>query len=449
MNGSTTEEFELFLSAHTPIHPQASFSEGERVGGWRLTAFLGKGGSGEVYRAECETDSSVAALKIHVPRPDKSDSQQTIARQRFEREARILSENTYPFFPRFYGQGIVRGCPYIILELLEPIALPSEDVAVAEFMLRISEAVRVLHVHGIVHRDIKPQNIMRRTNGEYVLIDLGLVKETSHTTSGSSVTLVDGKVVGVGTPHYAAPEQFNGGEISPASDIHALGIMADECFGGRPSRAWDRIINRSTSSLPKHRFENVDAFMSAIRHRHWRSRAFLFCGILILLLAAVVKVLLPPAPPHWSSLFVQESVPVEIRELLYERFATNVVGGISHIQLAERAERVRTNQVAMSQLILDERTIVVPDVSNPVPGVYRVVGPGSLNVDLCGGNNITLRLANCVFENRTKLAFPKNGIHYVLEHGALLRFPNQSDAHERSRYIDQCDGKYSGIEFGL
>lgn len=91
-----------------------------------------------------------------------------------------------------------------------------------------------------------------RTTGEPVLIDLGLVKDVTLPVvhRGESLSIVNGKAVGVGTPRYAAPEQFAGGEISPAADIHALGMLANDCFGGNPPLPWARIIRRSTSSIP-------------------------------------------------------------------------------------------------------------------------------------------------------------------------------------------------------
>ena len=137
------------------------------------------------------------------------------------------------------------------MELLEPMDLPSDDRSVAKFLLDVCMAVRTLHVHGFVHRDIKPQNIMRRKNGDCVLIDFGLAKKFAAgepILGGASVTVMNGRAVGAGTPRYAAPEQFNGGDISPAADIHALGILANECFDGRPPRVWERIIGKANNN---------------------------------------------------------------------------------------------------------------------------------------------------------------------------------------------------------
>ena len=104
-----------------------------------------------------------------------------------------------------------------------------------------------------------------------MLIDFGLAKKFAAgepILGGASVTVMNGRAVGAGTPRYAAPEQFNGGDISPAADIHALGILANECFDGRPPRVWERIIGKATSSIPQMRYPDVDAFITAVRHRN-------------------------------------------------------------------------------------------------------------------------------------------------------------------------------------
>lgn len=333
MCGSGTGAFEGFLAGHDPIVLSATFRDGEVLGSWRLTAFLGKGGSGEVYRAENVGDSRVAALKVHIRRSGVSASQQSAAQARFEREARILAANSYPFFPRFYEFGEARGFPYFAMELLEPITLPRGDAGIASFLLELCLAVRTLHGNGFIHRDIKPSNIMRRSDGQLVLIDLGLVKESAalaHHT-GLSVSIVDGRIVGVGTPRYAAPEQFNGGIVSPATDIHALGMLANECFGGRPPRAWERIISRSTSSIPERRYADVEAFAAAIRHRN--RGTWVAWGMLVVALVGLGGVCLrffgSPAEREASSLdnlvTMVDSNVVE-RQVLDEKKETNRVG---------------------------------------------------------------------------------------------------------------------------
>jgi len=271
---------EAFLSAHQKLVEPTLYETGQRVGSWRVVAFLGRGGSGEVYRVEHLQLGFAAAMKV-LTRDDVR------SQDRFRREAAIFATSAHPAFPRFLGYGETEGRPYLVLELLADCRLPSSDKSVARYLSKVCEGVSHLHSLGLVHRDIKPANILcREKDGQPVLIDLGLVKDTALPAvhKGESLSLVNGKAVGVGTPKYAAPEQFSGGTISPAADVHALGMLANECFSGDPPRSWVRIVRRSTSSIPSQRYRTVEEFAEAIRKRH-RGRVVVVATVLVLLLA--------------------------------------------------------------------------------------------------------------------------------------------------------------------
>lgn len=256
---ASTEEW---LKRHAPIGGGATLADGAVVGRWRIVAFVARGGSGEVYRAVEEHVGLAAALKI-LHRED------TAARERFAREVRVLSQLRNRAFPVLFESGELAGRPWYATEFLQPLEMPTSDRAVARLVLAVCRGAGALHALGYVHRDIKPANILSR-NGEPVLIDLGLLKETEAPAlhSGGTVSVVDGRPVGVGTPGYAAPEQFIGGEISPVTDIHAIGVLASACFGRRPPRAWRTIIRRATSSIPQERYPNVASLARAVRCRH-------------------------------------------------------------------------------------------------------------------------------------------------------------------------------------
>ena len=318
------DSVEKFLAQHADPDEPHVLPDGQRVGDWRIAAFLGRGGSGEVYRVVEErlTEDTllrqaedgkarplnaqhVAALKVLVRDTDT-------ARMRFVREAALLTQMDNLSFPRFLAQGEVDGRPYFVTELLEPRELPSSDKEVAHFLLCLCSGVTALHRMGYVHRDIKPGNILWRSScapAVPVLIDLGLVKDVTRDPDavGTSISLVDGHVAGVGTPGYAAPEQLIGDAISPAADIHALGMLANECFGGKPPAAWGRIIDRATGSIPTRRYRDVAAFVSAIRHRYWRRNMIVGMVLFIAACGAVAAFLLLgqrhefPHPPPVSS----------------------------------------------------------------------------------------------------------------------------------------------------
>ena len=165
-------------AVHAPVLENGRIPVGTLFGDWRLTAFIGRGGNGEVYCAEHVLLGTPAAVKVLV----RSDER---TRVRFAREARLLAQLKSPAFPRFLAYGEAEGVPYLAMELLEPGDLPTGDRAIAHFLLAVCAGVAELHAHGLVHRDIKPGNILWRREtdaargdgrAEPVLADLGLVK---------------------------------------------------------------------------------------------------------------------------------------------------------------------------------------------------------------------------------------------------------------------------------
>ena len=114
------DEIEGILSAHDRMSTGASFQDGAVFGNWRVTAFIGKGGSGEVYRAVHVSLGTPAAVKVLVRDEPR-------ARARFVREASLLSELKSASFPQFYEYGEANGFFYLVMELLEPGDLPTGD----------------------------------------------------------------------------------------------------------------------------------------------------------------------------------------------------------------------------------------------------------------------------------------------------------------------------------
>ncbi|MBR4617127.1 MAG: serine/threonine protein kinase [Kiritimatiellae bacterium] len=375
-----------FLSGHGCLTPQRSFDVGTEVGEWRITGFLGRGGSSEVYCVRHAATGESAALKIL----HRTESRHI---ERFAREARLLGEMSSRHFPRLYCKGVFSGRPYIVIELLEPRPLPCKDRDVADFLRAVAEGVGYLHILGVVHRDIKPGNILWRKDVP-VIIDLGLVREISSVpvTRGDQLSVVDGKAVGVGTPRYAAPEQFAGGEATSATDIHALGRLAYECFGGHPPRAWSRIIRRATSSIPGERYQTADDFIAAIRRRHLRR--FAVSGFAAVLLVVLL-----------GFFYFNGRGPQLVRP--YE-------------QSAVEFQNYRDFPAEVELCGYDLRA----DRTYKLKGgrIYRMSGPGVFDANIFADDDATLWITNCVVNNHTRTCWPKSRVKYVLAGDAYLNF---------------------------
>ena len=438
----------------------AILTAGAVLGNWRVEAFLGRGGSGEVYRVVHSVTRTPAAVKVLA----KDDS---TAAKRFLDEIAFLKEwhesvgtaapsRPQPF-PRYYESGEINGRQFVIMELLEPIDVPTDEKGVANYLTNVCSCVRALHLSGIVHRDLKPKNIMRRLGGEVVLIDFGLAKSPFVSARPrTDVSIVSGKAVGVGTPEYAAPEQLTGGEISPAADIHALGRIANAAFGGRPLRSWEVIIRRATSSIPAQRYETVDDFATAIRNRN-RFRNFIRTGLVAAIFALFAGVFVGrdeiPLVRDVSSQMrfnaICETVATNIvtQQFLWQQLETNKFGSV---HLKERAFRSITNAIDVTLVRLNRGTNVFVRPLRLKPNhEYWVIGPGTLDASVTSsGTNTTIRLKNCVFLNRSSVPFKNTGIRYAFQGGAYLNFTNLDRPKDfTARQFEGFDGLFDAIRF--
>ena len=338
-----------------------------------------------------------------------------------------------------------------MIELLEPIDIPSSEKGIASYLLEVCACVRALHLSGLVHRDLKPKNIMRRANGDVVLIDFGLAKDiVASPNPRTGISIVSDKPVCAGTPEYAAPEQMVGGEVSQASDIHALGRIANIAFRGNPPRQWREIIRRSTSSIPEQRYSSVDEFAAAIRRRN-RGRHIAICSLAFALLAGATALV-------W---LLGRRLPEEIAwdRLCGEVVATNVVqeetisvtwldkGGLKIP--AERRYRLVTNRVDAVLIQLDGGTNAFVNPMRLKGGrEYWVTGPGVLDgAFYAEGMNVTMRLKNCIVRNHAAEPLGEVGINYDLQDGAGLDLPELDEPDDHGRRHIERSGSPTRLNF--
>lgn len=258
-------------------------AHGSVVGEWRVEVYLGSGLSAEVYRVTNVRMRCEGALKLLV-------NEKEGLKERFIDEADAMRYLTLPSLPRFLGSGEHDGAPYYVMEFLHPVEERMPGVSFSRLMIKIATAVHELHEAGYIHRDLKPGNIMRRANGEVVLIDLGLLKKKGAGVTdpvvrrGKSLSIIDGRPVGVGTLDYAAPEQLLKGEFSVASDVFSLGKILQHFYGGTVPRKLRYAVRRATRDNPADRFPSAKAFAAAVRRRHYPA---IFAALMVAAFSAV------------------------------------------------------------------------------------------------------------------------------------------------------------------
>ncbi|HET7294605.1 MAG TPA: protein kinase [Vicinamibacteria bacterium] len=224
---------------------------GRRLGAYEIVAPLGAGGMGEVYRARDTRLDRVVAVKVL---PEQLATNPEL-RQRLEREARTISGVSHPHICALYDVGHEDGVDFLVMEYLEGDtlsdrlakgALPTSQVL--RYGVEIADALAAAHRHGVVHRDLKPGNVVVTKAGAK-LLDFGLAKlKRDAVEEGSALSALatadepltgEGRVVG--TVQYMAPEQIEGKEADPRTDVFALGaVLYEMATGKRPFQAKSR-----------------------------------------------------------------------------------------------------------------------------------------------------------------------------------------------------------------
>ena len=256
-------------------------------GRYRIERKLGAGGMADVWLADDTHLQRQVALKVLHARY----AQDREFVERFKREAESAAGLQHPNVVAVYDRGEFAGSSYIAMQYVEGPTLkqliesgltPEQAVTVIRQVL---EAARFAHRHGIVHRDLKPQNVIVDPEGNAVVTDFGIAR------AGVSEITQTGSVMG--TPHYLSPEQAQGFEVTPVSDLYSIGVILYEALTGRvpfegesavavamkqvsetPQRpsslrptispALDSVVMRALAKDPGQRFQSADEFIAAL-----------------------------------------------------------------------------------------------------------------------------------------------------------------------------------------
>ena len=211
---------------------------GQRLGAYVLESPLGQGGTGSVWRARREDGrftGAVAIKLLHLSLLGRAGA------ERFKREGDILARLTHPNIAHLLDAGVTAGGqPYLVIELVEGERIDRHcDLKHLDVNARLAlfdkvlSAVAHAHTHLVIHRDIKPGNILVTSDGTVKLLDFGIAKLLEdEATAGEATELTrdGGRVL---TPEYAAPEQLRGEAITTATDVYALGVLLYQLLSGR------------------------------------------------------------------------------------------------------------------------------------------------------------------------------------------------------------------------
>ena len=224
-----------------------ALSAGEQLGPYEILAPLGKGGMGEVYRARDNRLRREVALKLLL---DAAANDQDSLR-RFERETRAVATLNHPSILAIHDTGTHKAVPYAVTELLQGESLadrlrggPLHPDKAVEVACQIAEGLAAAHGKGIIHRDIKPDNIYLTNEGRAKILDFGIarIEQPARTAglAGDTITSRRGSSSQflVGTAGYMSPEQVRGKPIDARTDVFSLGATFFEMLTGR--RAFSR-----------------------------------------------------------------------------------------------------------------------------------------------------------------------------------------------------------------
>jgi serine/threonine-protein kinase len=254
-----------------------ALTPGTRLGPYEIVALLGAGGMGEVYKARDTRLDRTVAIKV-LPAPVAEDSDRL---RRFEHEARAIASLNHPHICQLYDIGP----GYLVLEYIDgaPLRGPVAPHEAVRQAIQIARALEAAHDRGILHRDLKPTNVLIARDGTVKLLDFGLAKllrptgeapeDLTHTVAKTIAGVV------MGSPGYMSPEQAAGESLDVRSDVFSFGIVLHELLSGvRASGEGDafrsgqvppalaRIVQRCLAANPRERFQTFAEVRAVLEH---------------------------------------------------------------------------------------------------------------------------------------------------------------------------------------
>ncbi|MCU1355384.1 MAG: serine/threonine protein kinase [Acidimicrobiales bacterium] len=240
------------------------------AGRYRLGRLLGSGGMADVYRATDERLHRPVAVKVLRPGDPAAGEGEAAARARFTAEGRMVAQLNHPAIVSIFDAGEDGERAFLVMECMPGTSLrdrlgqgPFAEGEVKTLLTDVLGALAAAHQAGVVHRDVKPGNVLATTDGRWKVADFGiaqadgLVPDTGDLTSTGLL---------VGTPRYVAPERFAGHRATVASDLYSVGVVLDEVLAesATPSPALAAVAARARAVDPDQRFASAASMAAAV-----------------------------------------------------------------------------------------------------------------------------------------------------------------------------------------
>jgi eukaryotic-like serine/threonine-protein kinase len=268
---------------------------------YQLERELGRGGMAVVYAARDVQMQRRVALKVLAAHLAGDDA----FRARFLREARIAGSLSHPNLVRVYDIDELDGLPCIVMELVEGGTLEAGSLTPGE-AAQVVDGLAFAHGRGVVHRDLKPGNLLRTVDGVVKIADFGIARAVEETRMTQIGTVL-------GTLRYLSPEQAEGRDVGPEADVYSLGVVLDELLTEKP-RSVRRLLERCRARDPRRRppaadvasllraqTQSTTAVTVVQRPRRRRVAPLLAVAVLAVAVAAAIAVLAATRSPSSPS----------------------------------------------------------------------------------------------------------------------------------------------------